>query len=29
VKGDEGDGWCEVESRGGRGVVPAGWVRDV
>ncbi|KAK3681919.1 Protein BZZ1 [Vermiconidia calcicola] len=26
---DQGDGWCEVESRGGRGVVPASWVREV
>jgi len=28
---DQGDGWCEVERAGGqgRGVVPAGWVRDV
>jgi hypothetical protein len=26
---DQGDGWCEVESKGGRGVVPAGWVKEV
>lgn len=28
---DTGDGWCEVEKSGGggRGVVPAGWVREV
>lgn len=28
---DSGDGWCEVERMGGqgRGVVPAGWVREV
>ncbi|KAK3672455.1 Protein BZZ1 [Recurvomyces mirabilis] len=26
---DQGDGWVEVESRGGRGVVPASWVREV
>lgn len=27
---DTGDGWCEVERSGGggRGVVPAGWVRE-
>ena len=29
VAADGGDGWCEVEGRGGRGVVPAGWVREV
>lgn len=29
VKADEGDGWCEVESRAGRGVVPATWVKEV
>ena len=29
VLADQGDGWCEVESRAGRGVVPAGWVREV
>lgn len=28
---DSGDGWCEVERAGGRGkgVVPAGWVREI
>lgn len=26
---DQGDGWCEVEGRAGRGVVPAGWVKEV
>jgi hypothetical protein len=26
---DQGDGWCEVESKGRRGVVPAGWVKEV
>ena len=28
---DQGDGWCEVERAGGqgRGVVPAGWVKEV
>ncbi|KAK4985220.1 Protein BZZ1 [Elasticomyces elasticus] len=26
---DGGDGWCEVERGGVRGVVPAGWVREV
>jgi len=25
---DQGDGCCEVEARAGKGVVPAGWVRD-
>jgi hypothetical protein len=29
ISADQGDGWCEVESKGGRGVVPAGWVREV
>lgn len=29
VKADEGDGWCEVESRAGRGIVPATWVKEV
>ncbi|KAK3722519.1 Protein BZZ1 [Vermiconidia calcicola] len=29
LQADQGDGWCEVESRGGRGVVPASWVREV
>ena len=29
VQADQGDGWCEVESRAGRGVVPATWVREV
>jgi hypothetical protein len=26
---DQGDGWCEVEGKAGRGVVPAGWVKEV
>lgn len=26
---DQGDGWVEVVSRQGKGVVPAGWVREV
>ncbi|KAK5124692.1 hypothetical protein LTR85_001405 [Meristemomyces frigidus] len=26
---DAGDGWCEVEGKSGRGVVPASWVREV
>jgi hypothetical protein len=29
ISADQGDGWCEVESKGGRGVVPSGWVREV
>ncbi|KAF2725807.1 actin polymerization protein Bzz1 [Polychaeton citri CBS 116435] len=29
VTPDQGDGWCEVESRAGRGVVPSGWIREV
>ncbi|KAK4546881.1 hypothetical protein LTR36_001613 [Oleoguttula mirabilis] len=29
VAPDAGDGWCEVEGRDGRGVVPASWVREV
>lgn len=29
VTPDQGDGWCEVEGRAGRGVVPAGWVKEV
>ncbi|KAK5170120.1 Protein BZZ1 [Saxophila tyrrhenica] len=29
VLADQGDGWCEVEGKAGKGVVPAGWVRDV
>ncbi|CAK1356015.1 Protein BZZ1 [Cercospora beticola] len=29
VKADEGDGWCEVESRAGKGVVPASWVKEL
>ncbi|KJY01397.1 actin polymerization protein Bzz1 [Zymoseptoria brevis] len=29
VAGDSGDGWVEVESLAGKGVVPASWVRDV
>nr|POF08158.1 protein bzz1 [Quercus suber] len=28
VNTDSGDGWVEVESRAGRGVVPASWVKD-
>ncbi|KAK5115361.1 hypothetical protein LTR62_001561 [Meristemomyces frigidus] len=29
VTPDGGDGWVEVESRGGRGVVPGSWVKEV
>jgi len=29
LSSDQGDGWCEVEARAGRGVVPAGWVKEV
>lgn len=29
VTPDQGDGWCEVESKAGKGVVPATWVKDV
>lgn len=29
ISSDQGDGWCEVEGRAGKGVVPASWVRDV
>lgn len=29
ISPDQGDGWCEVETRAGKGVVPAGWVREV
>lgn len=29
VLADQGDGWCEVEARAGKGVVPAGWVKEV
>ena len=29
VAPDQGDGWCEVESKAGRGVMPAGWVKEV
>lgn len=29
VQPDQGDGWCEVESSAGRGVVPAGWCKEV
>lgn len=29
VAPDAGDGWCEVESRGGKGIVPATWVKEV
>lgn len=29
VNPDQGDGWCEVESRAGRGVVPSGWVKEI
>lgn len=28
VSPDQGDGWCEVESKAGKGVVPAGWVKE-
>lgn len=26
---DGGDGWCEVQARAGRGVVPSSWVKEV
>jgi hypothetical protein len=29
ISPDQGDGWCEVEGKAGRGVVPAGWVKEV
>ena len=29
VLADQGDGWCEVESKTGKGAVPASWVREV
>lgn len=29
VSPDAGDGWCEVEGKSGRGVVPASWVKEV
>lgn len=29
VAPDQGDGWVEVETRAGKGVVPASWVKDV
>ena len=29
ITSDQGDGWVEVESRAGRGVVPGGWVQEV
>lgn len=29
IQADQGDGWCEVESRAGKGVVPSSWVREV
>lgn len=29
IQADQGDGWCEVESSGGRGVVPAGWCKEL
>ena len=31
LSADQGDGWCEVERAGGagKGVVPAGWVKEV
>jgi len=29
IQADQGDGWCEVESKAGRGVVPSGWVKEV
>ncbi|EMC99067.1 hypothetical protein BAUCODRAFT_42447, partial [Baudoinia panamericana UAMH 10762] len=29
VSADQGDGWCEVEARAGKGVVPATWVKEV
>lgn len=29
LQADQGDGWCEVEARAGRGMVPAGWCKEV
>ncbi|QIW96449.1 hypothetical protein AMS68_001967 [Peltaster fructicola] len=29
IQPDQGDGWCEVESQAGKGVVPAGWCREL
>lgn len=29
ITADQGDGWCEVESRAGKGVVPSSWVKEV
>lgn len=29
IQPDQGDGWCEVESRAGRGIVPSGWCKDI
>lgn len=29
VLADQGDGWVEVESKAGKGIVPATWVKDV
>lgn len=29
LSSDQGDGWCEVESRAGKGVVPSSWVKEV
>jgi hypothetical protein len=26
---DSGDGWCEVEARAGKGIVPSSWVKEV
>ncbi|EME50023.1 hypothetical protein DOTSEDRAFT_68772 [Dothistroma septosporum NZE10] len=28
ILADQGDGWVEVESRAGKGIVPASWVKD-
>ncbi|KAF2858398.1 FCH-domain-containing protein [Piedraia hortae CBS 480.64] len=29
VQADQGDGWCEVETRAGKGIVPASWVKEI
>lgn len=29
IQADSGDGWCEVEGRAGKGIVPSSWVKEV
>ena len=29
IQADQGDGWCEVEAQAGKGVVPAGWCKEL